>query len=177
MTDSAIFRKTDKGIAELQQTLATLDRAARRALIMIDGARDMDELSRFMRPGEAEPAIRRLLDGGYIEQLSGEEMPINHVAMMPYASVPENFERIKLAATLEMSAKLGAFAPTVIAEIESCQTALDMRAKLRDMEEMLIAAVGKDDGRELALRIGQELTRLVPRSELGATQRLRSLLE
>jgi hypothetical protein len=177
MDDMIIYRKTDKGVAEMQSDSPALERGLRRALILIDGSRDIAELSVLMRPGEAHDAVTRLVVGGYIAPVDAHEIPSNRVAMMPYASVPENFERIKLAATLEMSAKLGAFAPTVIAEIETCQTALDFRAKLRDIEDMLIAAIGEEEGRGMAQHIGRELTRLVPRNNLGVTQRLRTILE
>lgn len=177
MEDTIIFRKTAKGVAEIQSGSPLLAHGLRRALILIDGARDVAELSVMMRPGEAHSAATALLMSGHIEEIPSREHPAGRIAMMPYASVPENFERIKLATTREMSAKLGAFAPTVIAEIETCQTALDLRSKLRDIEDMLIAAIGDDAGRTMAQDIGRELTRLVPRGNSGVTQRLRTILE
>jgi hypothetical protein len=177
VTDNIVYRKTNEGLAELQSEQPRLDRIARRALIMIDGARAVVELSQMMRPGEAEAAIERLLEGDCIAEVGAQELPPGRVEMMPYASVPENFEYIKSATAQEMTAKLGAFAPTVIAEIETCTTALELRSKLRDMEDILVAALGEEEGRTMAHRIGAELTRLVPKNNLRITQRLRTLFE
>jgi hypothetical protein len=177
VTDNTVYRKTSSGLAELQSDAPALDRISRRALILIDGNRAVVELAQLMRPGEAEAAIERLIEGGYVIEVGAQELPAGRIEMMPFASVPENFERIKSATTKEMLAKLGAFGPTVVAEIDTCKTALELRSKLRDMEDMLVAALGETEGHEMAQRVGAELTRLVPRNNLGVTQRLRILFE
>ena len=52
-----------------------------------------------------------------------------------------------------------------VAGRNACSTALELRAKLRKLEDTLTKLLGPADGAELARRIGGELTRLVPKRD------------
>jgi hypothetical protein len=158
-----IYRKTAKGLDELQSRAHGLEQRFRRPLFIVDGVKDVAQLSVIMRPGEAETALPHLVEGGYIEALQAHEIPKDLVRYVARAENPLHFAQIKKTMATDFSQRLGAFAETVIAEVESCNTALELRLKLRDIEEILIAAIGHDDGGNLAREIGRELTRLVPR--------------
>lgn len=162
-----IYRKTARGLEELQSHAFGLEQRFRRALFIIDGRKDVTELSVIMRPGEAEIALPHLVDGGFIEQLPAHEIPKDIVRYIASAADPKNFAQIKTAIEIDFENRLGAFAETVIAEVHSCNSSLELRLKLRDIEEILVAAIGHDDGVNLAREIGQELTRLVPRETLN----------
>ncbi len=158
-----IYRKTAKGLDELQSRTHGLEQRFRRPLFIVDGVKDVAQLSVIMRPGEAETALPYLLEGGFIEALKEQEIPKDIVRYIARAEDPRHFAQIKRTMAIDFSQRLGAFAETVIAEVESCNTAIELRLKLRDIEEILIAAIGHDDGGNLAREIGRELTRLVPR--------------
>lgn len=158
-----IYRRTPKGAAEIQDRGHGLEQRLRRALLMIDGMRDVTELSVIMRPGEIESALDRLIDGGFVELVPDDEVPPDRIVYMAIANDPRHFADIKLNFVAECSARLGAFADTVIAEINSCETALELRVKLRDIESILVAALGDDEGIAFSHVMGEELTRLVPR--------------
>jgi hypothetical protein len=160
---TAIFRRTGKGSDEIKRRSGTLEQRFRLALILCDGVRDVTELSVSMRPGEAEQAIKRLHDGGFIALASANEIPTNRVVRVAIANDPKQFPVIRQKIMGECTARLGPFGEVVAAEVESCATAIEMRMKLRDMEHFMVEALGPIDGVKFAQDIGGELTRLVPR--------------
>ncbi len=161
-----IYRKTAKGLDELQSHAQGLEQRFRRPLFIVDGIKDVAQLSVIMRPGEAETALPHLAEGGFIEALQPHEIPKDIVRYVARAQSPQHFAQIKMTIAADFLQRLGAFAETVVAEVESCHSALELRWKLRDIEEILVAAIGHDDGVNLAREIGRELTRLVPRETL-----------
>lgn len=165
MQETVVFRKTVKGAEEMASPAYTIPHKLRRALILVDGTKDVAELSILIRAGDAELALQLLLEGGYIEEVRENELDPSRVAYVPAANDPEVFIDIKLNAMAEIGERLGAFAEMVNAEIAACSTALDLRLLLRDIEDVLIVALGPEEGLNLARRIGSELIRLVPREE------------
>ncbi len=65
-----LYRKTEKGQAEVTTRANRLPPRYRAALIMVDGKRTEDELS-GMIPAEPESTLRWLTDSGFIERLDG----------------------------------------------------------------------------------------------------------
>ena len=63
-----LYRKTEKGQAEVTTRANRLPPRFRAALIMVDGKRSEDELS-GMIPAEPEATLRWLTDSGFIERL------------------------------------------------------------------------------------------------------------
>ncbi len=160
---AAIFRRTDKGSNEIKRRSGALEQRYRLALILCDGSRDVTELSVSMRPGEAEQAIKRLHDGGFVALASAQELPSNRVVRVAIANDPKHFPAIRQKIIGDCNSRLGPFAEIVAAEVESCATAIELRMKLRDIEHFMVEALGQVEGVEFAHAIGAELTRLVPR--------------
>ena len=166
MDIAAIYRKTDKGKHEVAQRSPALEGHARRLLIMIDGLRDSNELSVYVRAGEYERTLERLLAEGYIEEIGADEADPGRVARAPAANDPVVFAGIKIQAMTElrsrMRGRLAPMADLLIEEINACASPLEMRDKLRKLEESLTRLLGAEEGVALARRIGAELTRLIP---------------
>ena len=166
MEDPAIYRKTDKGKQEVADHAFGLDIHLRRLLIMIDAQRDAVELSVYVRAGELEGALARLVAEGFVETV-GDERVVSRVTLAPAANDPVVFAGIKIRAMTEIRAKIrGRLSPMselLVAEINNCSTPLALREKLRKLEDTLTQLMGQVDGVELARRIGSELTRLVPK--------------
>ena len=167
MEDPAIYRKTDKGKQEVAGRAFGLESHLRRLLIMIDGQRDAAELSVYVRAGELESALARLAAQGFVETV-GDDRVVSRAALAPAANDPVVFAGIKIRAMTEIRARirgrLGPMADLLVAEINSCSSALELREKLRKLEGTLVQLMGQADGVELARRIGSELTRLAPRN-------------
>lgn len=66
---STVYAKTPKGQSELESRAGGLKPKVRRVLIVIDGRRDLDEVTRLSASDEASAteAIRQLLLEGYID--------------------------------------------------------------------------------------------------------------
>jgi len=162
----AIYRKTDKGKREVAERAFGLDSHLRRLLIMIDSQRGAEELSVYVRAGEFESALERLIADGYIETAGAEEAGPDRVARAPAANDPVVFAGIKIRAMTEirgrMRGRLASLAEMLVEEINACPDPLALREKLRTMEESLTRLLGPEEGVALARSIGAELTRLVP---------------
>jgi hypothetical protein len=143
-----------------------LDGQLRRLLIMIDGLRGAEELSVYVRAGELEGSLGKLLAEGYVEALGAGEAVPEHVARAPAANDPVVFAGIKIRAMTEirsrMRGRLASLAEMLVAEINACPDPLALREKLRTLEESLTRLLGPEEGVALARSIGAELTRLVP---------------
>lgn len=157
--DAAIYRKTDRGKQEVAERVSGLEARARRLLIMIDGQRDSDELSVYLRAGELESTLALLLDEGLIEA-AGESSGVR----APATNDPVVFAGIKVRAMTEIRAKLGVDADRLVSEINNCSTPLALREKLRRLENLLVHLMGPAEGVGFARRIGAELTQLVPKT-------------
>ena len=162
MTDTAIYRKTDKGKKAVAERTFGLEGRARRLLIMIDGQRDAVELSVYVRSGELESTLALLVAEGFVEAagVAGS----GGIARPPAASDPVVFAGIKIRAMTEIRGRLGPDADRLISEINNCTTPFALREKLRSLENLLVHLMGPAEGLSFARRVGAELTQLVPKT-------------
>jgi hypothetical protein len=165
MEVTTVFRKTAKGNAEIEERAFGLPLRLRRALIVVNGNRDLAELSVLMRPGELLDTIEQLVIAGFIEAVPVDELDPSRIAYFPAADDPVVFAEIKQRAINEIAYRLGPVAGLLIYEIDSCEDPLQLRLKLRNIENVLVNSLGQEAGEELARAIGRELTRLVPRED------------
>ena len=165
MGDATVYRKTVKGSMEVAERTSGLEKLMRRLLIMVDGSRDVTELSAFARAGEVEVTLSQLVAGGFIELVGAGDRKLGHVPFAPAANNPAVFAVIKRNAMVEIRKRLGPVSSLLIDEIDSCAGPLQLRQKLRNIENALIQVLGPAEGAELARRIGGELTRLVAQKQ------------
>src|SRR5215831_10715146 len=92
---ATIYRKTDKGKQEVSERPYVLEGQARRLLIMVDGQRNSAELAVYVRAGEFESTLERLLAEGYLEPADGQQAS-GDVARACLADDPEVFTVIKI---------------------------------------------------------------------------------
>lgn len=87
---STVYAKTPKGLSELESRAGGLKPKTRRVLIMIDGKRDLDEVTRLSLGDDdaVTEAIRQLLLEGYID-LAGS--PATQ-AVRPLATTPNSLD-------------------------------------------------------------------------------------
>jgi hypothetical protein len=162
--DGEIYRKTDKGRQEVAGREFGLEGRARRLLIMIDGQRDAVELSVYVRAGELEGTLARLVAEGFVEAVRPGDVDPGRVARAPAANDPVVFAGIKIRAMTEIRGRLGSVSDPLVAEINRCSTPLELREKFRNLEDTLVRLLGRAEGVALARRFGSELTLLVPRT-------------
>lgn len=163
MEDATIYRKTDKGKQEVAGNAFGLEKHVRRLLILVDGQRDAAELSVYVRAGEFENTLDLLIAEGFIEEGGADDPDSDHTAKAPLANDPVVFAAIKIKAMTDIRSRLGGAAHLLVNEVNQCSTPLELRERLRKIENALIQVMGKSEGVALARRIGSELTKLIPK--------------
>jgi hypothetical protein len=166
LVETAIYRKSEAGKSELNSPTGLVHQRYRRALILLDGTKDLAEVSVLLRPGEIEKVVPYLLTYGMIEAIdvNDPEYPKGYVHMVPAARDPVRFAAIRDAAIERVREKIGEAAEMVVGEMEACETADEMRVKLRDLESIFASVLGDHEGAMLAREIGGELLSLIPRA-------------
>lgn len=164
MERTAIYRKTEKGNQAVEDRASGIEKHERRLLILVDGQKDAAELSVYIRAGEFERTLDRLIAEGLVEQVEAGAADSERPARAPLASDPVIFAAIKIRAMTEIQGRLGPVADLLVSEINRCSTPLGLRENLRSLENALVRLLGQEEGIALARRIGSELTKLMPKS-------------
>jgi hypothetical protein len=84
---AAVFRKTPKGVAEIETRAHRLAPRLRSALIMVDGRRSVDDL-RGLILGQAEEVLGALAQDGFIEALAAAPAQAPASTRAPSAAAP-----------------------------------------------------------------------------------------
>lgn len=134
---STIYRKTAKGVAEIDTRAHRLVPRLRSALIMVDGRKTDDELSRMIL---ADPAgtLASLLADGFIEVLAtlADRPPAPPAALAPERSpaakpsATASFEALRRDAVRQLTDQLGPAAETVAIKIERTKTMPELQPLL-----------------------------------------------
>jgi len=161
MDGSLVFLKTPRGIAEISLRSAQLPMTTRRVLIMIDGKRNVDDLSIMVKPGEIEAAIVSLESGGLIQRvlyLGALDVPtINGDTETVHSSTlggpsttglndrdPVTLDEVKRRAIRGFNELSGLDARALVTRIENCRTIEDFRSCVREAERLISASLGPD---------------------------------
>lgn len=167
LTNATVFCKTDAGRQEVDSRGRSLHQRYRRTLIIVDGIKDLAEISVLLRPDEIEVVFPHLLALGLIEPVSAAELADNgeRILLVPAARDPLVFADIRAHAVQRVRDVFGSGADYVAGEIEGADSADEMRIKLRELEDIFTSVLGKDNGRLFAREIGHPLLALVPRMD------------
>ena len=106
LDESLVFHKTQAGANEIATPVHALPPKLRRALIMVDGAKSVAELSAMFRPGEAAAILLELQAKGLVSLSGGEVAKAAEAPAAPdsAAGLPrERFEEIRREAMREIS--------------------------------------------------------------------------
>ena len=163
LDESLVFHKTEAGAGEVTSPTRGLPSKLRRALILVDGAKNVSDLAPMFRPGEVDAILAELqamglvsLAGGAIAPVSapepGEEAPAAAAALPP-----ERFDEIRKAAVREISHRLGANGDALAIKVDRCRTPEELRVALREAEKILASFLGAEYGRSFAQKIGRDL--------------------
>lgn len=105
---ATIFRKTAKGIDEVQTRAHRLTPRARSALILVDGLRSDDDLAKLITVQAAE-TLQSLLEGGFIEATATvAPVPAPAAPIAPPLARPAmNFELVRREAVRRLLDQVG----------------------------------------------------------------------
>lgn len=160
LDESLVFHKTQAGANEIATPVHALPPKLRRALIMVDGAKTVAELSAMFRPGEAPAILLELQAKGLVSLSGGEVAKAAEAPSAPdsAAGLPrERFEEIRREAMREISHRLGPNGDALALKIERCATPQELRVALREAEKILASFLGAEYGRTFAQKVGRDL--------------------
>ena len=139
-----VYRKTAKGIAEIETRALRLAPRPRSALILVDGKKTDDELIRMIL-SEPRETLASLLADGFIEVLAtlADDGPPTRSASPP--AVPKrmgldsaaSFEALRRAAARDLNHQLGPNAEVVSIKIERAKTMPELQPLLVQAAQML----------------------------------------
>ena len=143
---ATIYRKTDKGIDEIQTRAHRLAPRARNALILVDGQRSDDDLARLV---QTEETLALLLSGGFIE-------PVSQTAAatpMAGAPVPAPARQIDMVLLRRIAVRLlndqvGPAAEELSMRIERAKDLETLRPLLIAARKMIVNVRGEQAGAE-----------------------------
>jgi hypothetical protein len=139
-----LLAKTDAGRHEISHRSPRLTTVERRLLILIDGHKTVDALGAFVRVGERDPALARLVSLGLVAP-HGEPVPLAApVAPGFSAAVPDEperpatsvqaFEQTRAEVARFVHNRLGAPSDPICEAIQRCRNPQELRALLRGIE-------------------------------------------
>jgi hypothetical protein len=146
MTDLRVFGKTPKGAAEIAARSGGLSLAQRRLLILVDGARDVDQLM-AMLPGGAEESLRTLEADGYISLVGygtreAESLDGNAGSLSIPASAMTSVQEARRRAIRALHDLLGPAADSLAIAIEATKTGDELRPLIREAERLVASVHG-----------------------------------
>jgi hypothetical protein len=163
MDETTVYRKTPKGAQEVAERRHGLPKNLRHTLIVIDGTRNIAQLSALAQFGELKQTISQLKAGGFIEALGPDNSePVRTGGTWPNQAAL--FALVKQHAMAEISDRLGPVANLLVEEIERCSSPYVLNLKLGKIENALARLLGPSEGTDFALRIRSQLDRLASRT-------------
>ncbi len=140
---SIVYRKTAKGVAEIETRAHRLPPRVRSALILVDGKRADDELMRMIQTDPAE-TLTSLLTDGFIEVLATLAVRPPERKQAP-ASGPASthevagaaFDALRRDAVRQLNDHLGPAAETVAIKIERAKSMPELQPLLALGAQML----------------------------------------
>ncbi|HEY0857938.1 MAG TPA: hypothetical protein VGE16_12815 [Albitalea sp.] len=156
---ASVYRKTDKGIAEIETRANRLAPRLRTALIMVDGRRSEHDL-RALIGGEPEEVLAVLLDQGYVEVIGTvAERPASPPPAAPAPPPPAKtpgFDERRRQAVRFLNDNLGPSAESLVLKIEKARDWDEMKPHLEMAEHFLRSARGASTARDFASKFIEE---------------------
>lgn len=143
-----IFRKTSKGVAEIETRANRLPPRMRSTLILVDGKRDSDDL-KLLVAQQADETLQALVEQGFIEAV-GETMrpapvappPIVAAPVAPYSMAPADLAALRRAAVRALNDALGPAAESLAIRMERARDLSELQPLLAQAVKLLSSARG-----------------------------------
>jgi hypothetical protein len=164
LSPSAIFKKTDAGVTEVNARALGLRAALRRTLIMIDGRNTLAALATIVRGEEVEGLIYELQSLGLIDTGGGTAtraagdlrsavipvpaQPVLAPLAVPQETAPgeptqEQLVGARRAAVRALNDILGPGADSFAIRIEKCRTPNELREQVVQIRQTLARSIGE----------------------------------
>ena len=155
---TSVYRKTEKGQAEIETRAHRLPPRLRTALIMVDGHRTDDELKKLIAL-DADVVLANLLDQGFIEVIAtlAPKPPARPPAAAPVAAPSAGnpakaLEERKRMAVRFLNDQLGPSAESLALKIEKSTDWNDLKSHLEMAEHFLRSGRGVSTAQDFAAK-------------------------
>ena len=160
---AVVFAKTPKGQEEIANKSGDLSPRVRRALIMIDGKRSVDELRSMLQSDDLQHTLGMLEEDGYIAVASSsksEPLPsITAFSELPTTPDPVRLQQARNFMTNTLNAFVGALGTSaLLTRIEAAQSHQDLRA---EYDEWYHAIVMSREGKREAEALRSKLLAVI----------------
>ena len=156
-----IYRKTAKGLTEIETRAHRLPPRLRSALILVDGRRDVNDLKPLITQ-QADETLSSLAEQGFIEAVgetvrsaSPPPAPAPAPAAAPAAAAGGNdFGSTRRAAVRELNDQLGPAAESLSIKMEKARNLGELMPLLVQGAQSIAAMRGRSAGEAFAKRFG-----------------------
>ena len=150
---ATLYRKTVKGLAEIETRAHKLLPRTRSALILVDGRRSDDALRQMLQQG-ADDALATLLAGGFIEAGGVMQGAPHDTATAPGTPAPRllTLDELRREAAHLLTDQVGPQGDAVAMRIERCKTADDLRAAIALAAQIVQNTRGRQAAESYAAR-------------------------
>ena len=153
-----IYRKTAKGLSEIETRAHRLPPRLRSALIVVDGKRDVNELKPMIL-AQPEETLQALAEQGFIEVVGETAPPPPPPAPAPKASAPEasaagDFDATRRAAVRALNDLLGPAAESLSIKMEKARNLGELMPLLVQGAQSVAAMRGRAAAEQFAQRFG-----------------------
>ncbi len=156
-----IYRKTAKGLTEIETRAHRLPPRLRSALILVDGRRDVSDLKPLILQ-QPEETLAALAEQGFIEAVGESAPPPPRPAPPPppapapkaAPAVDTDFEQTRRAAVRALNDLLGPAAESVAMKLEKARSAAELTPLLTQAAQTVAAMRGRAAAEDFARRFG-----------------------
>lgn len=160
---ASVYRKTAKGLLEIETRANRLVPRLRTPLILVDGRRSDDDL-RAMIPGDSVEVLGALLEEGYIEVIATTPpprppAPAAQAAAAPVAArgSPRQFDELRRMSVRFLNDHMGPSGESLALKIEKAQNWTELTAHLETSVQFLRSGRGEAVAREFAAKFLEQL--------------------
>lgn len=157
---STVYRKTDKGVSEIETRAFRLLPRLRQALILVDGRKTDAELAKLIL-AEPEATLATLQAEGFIEKLATvadapperkAEVAAPGAAAAPVRKAAVSVDAIRRDAVRYLNDQLGPAAEGIAMKLERVKTMPELRPLLVSAAQLLVNIRGADAAQAFANR-------------------------
>jgi hypothetical protein len=138
---ATIYRKTDKGQAEIETRQYRLPPRLRTPLVMVDGRRSDDDLRKVIGI-EPDEVLSQLLSQGFIEAVAEAPAPVAAPAPALRAAPVADLEEIKRLAVRLLTDQIGPAAESMAIKIERARSLSELRPLIDAARQLLLGTRG-----------------------------------
>jgi hypothetical protein len=158
---ASIFRKTAKGLAEIETRAHRLSPRLRSALIVVDGKRNEDELFKLVLQDPAL-TLQTLLEGGFIEVFATAPAPSPRAPAPSLApasaapAAPAGFDQTRRDAVRVLTDLIGPMGEALAIKMEKTRSDLELRPLIGVAMQVIANTRGRQAAADYGTRFGAD---------------------